>query len=117
VWRVLIVATILAPLLLAFWVAGAWAVELPAPEHRPAEGLAILRIVPTERDANRLCNTDPRDFHTACSRNTGVIIQTPCAYPQERYARLLCHELTHHMNAVYHREERGKLVWYATASK
>lgn len=103
----------LLPLLVLATLTGA--VELPAPQHRPQQGTLILTIVPTERDANRICGqTDPRITTTACSRSTGIIIETPCSYPHERYARLLCHELAHQLGGMIHMESKGKLVWVNT---
>lgn len=92
--------------------APATATELPAPDLRPQAGTLVLTIVPDRETANRICNPDDaRIFADACSRNTGVIIDTPCDYPHERYARKLCHELIHQLLGLYHVERKGKLVW------
>lgn len=49
-----------------------------------------------DRTCQPLFGTPPKGMKTdACATGERVILPNPCAYDQEVYARMLCHELGH----------------------
>lgn len=67
-------------------------IEMP-PLRFQGNATAIVRFV---TDVGPECANAPEGYLVlACSEGPVIIMPNPCRYPNERYARLLCHEIGH----------------------